>query len=506
MAPAAAPLAALATLTTVLLAVAPAPAAAAESVLGLYVFHRHGDRTSKSFPPTELTALGADQVFRSGAYYRSRYVAADAPGRIAALSPDVAQFPQLSITAPSDYVLQPSANVFAQGLYPPAGAAAQQTLGNGTVTEPPLGGYQAVPVNLVANSAAAGAADSESSEWLQGGSGCNNAVVSSNGYFASAEYRATLSSTAGFYEGLLPALNTTFTPAQASFKNAYTIYDYVHVSEIHNQTLLGADVLTPAALAQLQTRADQHEWGLAYNASEPVRAIAGAVLAAQVLQSLNSTVLAPPASPLAAHGAPRVSVQFGNYATFMSFFGLANLTAASPAFYGIVDYAASIAFELVTNATVSTTGPQQAQAPLDPSALGVRFLLSNGSAGLTGGLTAYPLFGQSELVLPWATFAAEMRKIAVGDTATWCQVCGNSTGVCDPASLGTGSSSANSNNNTGSKNNNGGGMSRPVAGVIGALVTLAVILGFEALVMLVAGLRVVKKNVAVAGKAASAAA
>lgn len=48
----------------------------------------------------------------------------------------------------------------------------------------------------------------------------------------------------------------------------------------------------------------------------------------------------------------------------------------------------------------------------------------------------------------------------------------------------------------------GGGLSRAAAGVLGAMVTLAVILGVEAAVMLGAGLRVVSKR-RVAGEAAS---
>ena len=40
----------------------------------------------------------------------------------------------------------------------------------------------------------------------------------------------------------------------------------------------------------------------------------------------------------------------------------------------------------------------------------------------------------------------------------------------------------------------GGGVSKAVAGVIGAMVTLAVILGIEAAIMLIAGLRLVSKK------------
>jgi hypothetical protein len=39
---------------------------AQETVLGAYIFHRHGDRTSKSWPPVLLTDLGYTQVHASG--------------------------------------------------------------------------------------------------------------------------------------------------------------------------------------------------------------------------------------------------------------------------------------------------------------------------------------------------------------------------------------------------------------------------------------------------------
>ena len=47
---------------------------------------------------------------------------------------------------------------------------------------------------------------------------------------------------------------------------------------------------------------------------------------------------------------------------------------------------------------------------------------------------------------------------------------------------------------SGSKSSGGGGVSRPVAGVIGAVVTLAVLLGLGGLAMLVGGLRIASKK------------
>jgi acid phosphatase len=63
---------------------------------------------------------------------------------------------------------------------------------------------------------------------------------------------------------------------------------------------------------QLFDSASIHEYNLAYNSSGPVRAIAGAVLAGQVLQGLNNTITS--------HGSGNtLTVQFGSYATALSY-------------------------------------------------------------------------------------------------------------------------------------------------------------------------------------------
>ncbi len=262
------------------------------------------------------------------------------------------------------------------------------------------------------------------------------------------------------------------------------VYDLINVATIHNTTINSSSLLTPEVLLQLRTRADQHEFGLAYNATDPIRAIAGATLAAQILQGLNETVYST--------SAPKLNVQFGAYASFLSFFGLSQLTSVSVNFTGLVNYASSMAFELVTNATVDSSSYPT------PDEISVRFMFSNGTAATTGGLTAYPLFGQSETTLSWSDFSAEMAKIAIGDQATWCNACGNTTGACASStstSSGSGASSSSSATPSSSSDSSGdSGISTAVGGVIGAMVTLAVVLGIEALILLVGGMRVVRKT------------
>src|SRR6478735_2822338 len=173
---------------------------AAEDVLGLYVFHRHGDRTAKAWKPVNFTALGADEVHSSGSWYRNTYVSKDASRKITGLSPESAVLSQLDVTSPVDAVLQNSALVFLQGLYPPTKQF--ETLANGSKVEAPLSGYQYIPIASVETTASD--KQSESNAWLQGNSGCTNAEASSNAYLSSSAYAQTYKETEDFYQSLLP--------------------------------------------------------------------------------------------------------------------------------------------------------------------------------------------------------------------------------------------------------------------------------------------------------------
>ncbi|KAI1322034.1 phosphoglycerate mutase-like protein [Xylariaceae sp. FL0255] len=461
------------------------PLVKTETVLGLYVFSRHGDRTPKVLAPANLTSLGADEVHDSGSWYRSHYVASDSATPIFGLSRDIAALTQIAVTAPVDNVLMNSAYAFLQGLYPPALTATASTLANGSSPEGPLGGYQYIPVNAV--SAISGSSGtSENSAWLQGSSGCANAVVSSNNYLVSSEYATVYNQSQSFWTSLFPVINSTFTQAKDNFANAYTIFDYINVATIHNQSIPSGDILTPSVINQLQVYANIHEWNLAYNASDSVRAIQGATLAAQIIEALNAT--------LTGNGTLPVNIQFGAYGSFSSFFGLAGLSTLNPDFEGIVDYGANMAFELVTNATV---GNGSSYPTADD--VSVRFLFSNRSAALSAPV-AYPLFGQSKTLLSWADFTAGMNKFAIGNTASWCQACGNTTGVCASSTSSSGNGSGSGSSSTG-----GSHLSLADAGVIGAFVTLAVILGVEGLLALILGLRVVKKSTPTAAGASNGA-
>lgn len=195
------------------------PLVHAEDVLGVYVFHRHGDRTAKAWKPVNLTSLGAEEAYSSGEAYRTRYVDSRADRKIVGLSSDIAVLSQLAITSSVDDVLHNSAVTFLQGLYPPTDAATEM-LANGTEVESPLDGYQYIPVNAVEDAATSEKAESNS--WLQGDSGCGNAEVSSNSYFDSDAYASMHADTDDFYQRLLPVINGTFDEKDANYENAYS--------------------------------------------------------------------------------------------------------------------------------------------------------------------------------------------------------------------------------------------------------------------------------------------
>ena len=453
-------------------------ASAQETVLGVYILSRHGDRTAKSTPPANLTDLGYQEIFTSGTYFRNRYIAEDASRRIHGINTDLVKQSQITASAPIDTVLQNSAVGFLQGLYPPVGQQmGSNTLRNGTVVQSPLNGYQLIPLEPVETGA-----NSENAAWLQGSTNCANAQISSNNYFISQNYLDTKARTQPLYNRVRPMVNGTFTAEKTSYKNAYTIWDLLNVASIHNSSdnFPSADLLTPELFFQLRTLADQHEFNLAYNESEPIRAITGSIIANEVVEALNKTITGK--------GKSKLNIQFGAYAGMFSFFGLANLTAASPDFYGAPDYASTLTWELVTNATVSGSDfPSMDQ-------ISVRFLFHNGTTSQSSTPIEYPLFGQTVSPLPWSDFVAGMNKFSIKSQTEWCHACGNSTGVCSSAALNDSGDSSTTSISDSNGSGSNGGISKAVAGVIGAMVTLAVLLLVGLLVILVGGFRLVSKK------------
>ncbi|KZL80153.1 acid phosphatase [Colletotrichum incanum] len=419
--------------------------AVAETVHGVLVFSRHGDRTTKHYGAQSLTSLGAQQCYEAGGDYRSRYLEADSTRRILGISEDKYVSSQIYASAPDQGILLNTATAFLQGLYPPLvdldAQIATSALNNGSTSTSPLNGYQYVLLHGE-NS------NSPDTIWIKGDDGCPANAAAYKSFEASQEFQARVAETKGFYAGFYDVLESVYdyNPEDMTYRNAYDIFDLVNVARIHNSTSQARNV-TDEDLLQLRTLADSAEFGYNFNASQPARSIHARTLTARILAQLNQTVVS--------EGKLKFSLLSGSYDAFLAFFGLTDLVAVSDDFYGLPDYASTMAFELVSDD--ATAFPADVDADLH-----VRFLFRNGTFGE---LTAFPLFRTGEETISWPRFVSEMQKRAISTVEEWCSACSSLVSFC----------AAYQDEATSSSTNHGGGMSNGVAGVIGAVVTLGVV-------------------------------
>lgn len=286
------------------------------------------------------------------------------------------------------------------------------TLANGSAYANPLNGYQYVHIYSEPST-------SPNSIWLKGDDSCPAYTRASSSFKASPEFRQQTEATAPFYARFWDALRNVhdYNPTNLTYANAYDIYDLLNTASVHNASFaptnyaISHDISAPD-LARLRTLADSAEFAANYGRDEPMRSIGGATLAGAVLARLNETVVT--------HGRRKFSLLAGSYDTFLSFFGLAELTAASADFYGLPAYASTMAFEVFTENNVTVFPALE-----DVS---IRFLFKNGSD--VEELRAFPLFGRSETALPWSEFVAEMGKRAVMSVEEWCEACDSTEGFC----------------------------------------------------------------------------
>ncbi|KAH8173641.1 histidine phosphatase superfamily (branch 2) domain-containing protein [Sarocladium implicatum] len=430
-----------------------AGSAAAETIHGVFVFSRHGDRTTKWYGSQQLTKLGAEQCFQSGSAYRSRYLDSSSSHKIAGMSEDEYVRTQVFASAPDQPILLNTATAFLQGLYPPLEGLdadlVSQTLVNGSESASPLDGYQYVVLSGVQD-------NSPDTIWIKGDDACPAYKDASKSFKQSKEFKQREEETKDFYEGFYDMLQDgvyNIERENLTYANAYNIFDLINVAHIHNESSPAANV-SESDLFQLRTLADSAELGQNYNSSQPLRSIGADTLSGAVLSHLNQTV--------ASKGQKKFSLLAGSYDTFLSFFGVAGLLDVSKDFHGLPDYASTMAFELYSD-------DDSSEFP-DDDDLRVRWIFRNGTSG---DFKAFPLFGLGEETLSYSKFVDEMDKIAIQDVGTWCDKCGSTDDFCAAYKNDDASSKDAKDGESGS--GKGSGMSNAVAGVIGAMVTLGVV-------------------------------
>lgn len=439
------------------LIVALTTAVASETVHGVVAFTRHGDRTTRMFPGYDLTHLGAQQAYNSGQFYRQRYVADNASFPIAGMAPDKVNSRQVWASAPNQGLLLQTATNFLQGLYPPLSqldeAMATEALTNGSSYTGPLDSYQFILIQ-------GQPATSQDTIWIKGDDNCPFHIASQKSYLKTPEYQTVFNETLKFYQRFVPLLSDILGDDGVSYENAYEVFDLMNVASIHNESIAGK--IESSDLDQLRYLADMWEYNTNFNASEPARMIGAKTLIGGILRQMNTTVASGGRSN-------KFQLFSGSYDTFISFFGLTDLTSVSPDFHGLPDYASTIAFELFTEDGDRDSPANFPSADAVNETLQVRFLFRNGTDGAAE-LGAFPLFGGADLAIPYGQFRERMESIGITSVGQWCNTCGSSQDFCVAANeTYSGLRGASTSGSSSS------GLSNAAAGAIGAAVTLGVI-------------------------------
>lgn len=476
-----------------------------ETVWSSFAYVFYGERTplQGELSPS-LTPLGAQQLYSQGALFRARYLSnsslSDEDNTITTNAPIdgierlALDNSQLTIYSTADDYVVGGALAFMQGLYPPAartfaynnGGENASLLANGTMIDYPLNGYQYPNIQSIPST-------DLNSVWLEGHTACAEYRSSSTAFRTSSVAEQMYNATLAFYQTTFAdVFPNTLPNSMLNFDYAYDLYDYAQYAYNHDDSV--HEALNVDRMAILRNLADVQQFDLNGNLTasglregDMIRAISGRTLAAKVVAQLSAHIHS-------GGTANKMTLMFGSFEPFLSFFALSDLssTASSGLFRLIPEPGSAMVFELFSTVD-DTTYPQENE-------LWVRFLYRNGT-GSDAPLMEYPLFGRgnSETRMRWSDFQEEISAFAIQEVSTWCDLCSSITLFCDSLSYGSGSSSGSLGGTSGNANSNAS-LSAPVAGVIGAVTTLAVLGLAGTTAFVFGGLRLRRKDTLDAAK------
>jgi hypothetical protein len=396
----------------------------------------------------------------------------------------------LEIEAVDAQYASASAQAFMQAFYPPHLLSISQgdildpdyVLANGSYEDYPLNGYQypAIEIRSVYD---------PDSIWLNAYETCAVASEAQYSYYYSEEANNTVLDTLPIYTQVgSQFLSDRSFPADWSYDFAYSFYDTIDYLIRHNSTVeaafstTGPDVSYYSLFASLAAR---QQWDLYGDQSvngttggDQILVTGGKTLAAKILALLEDNILSQGVLQ-------KFSLLVGKYESMIALLSLLDLSQSlGEEFYMLPPYGSAIVFELFTS-----DDPETAPPIPDLNNLFVRFLFRNGSNPLSGDeftvnppIQSYPIFnhGPSGTVMPWNDFQTAMANIAMNNVATFCQVCQAPTLYCleflEPSSTTSPAAKHSS-------------ISPVVAGVIGAMVTLATIILATLAIFFLAGRR-----------------
>lgn len=294
----------------------------------------------------------------------------------------------------------------------------------------------------------------------------NNTVVNS-------VYEDTL----GFYQGLWQKIFTAFDYNKANFDNAYELYEYAQYLWTHDENVRDHITATDLTLLRNYAALQQKDYANMTASGDNIGAIAGRTLAAKVVSQLQESFNNE-------GSIDKLSVVFGSYEAFMSYFALADLVnvPGTAVFDDLPNPGAAMMWELFSVTSDTSTYPAEDD-------MWVRFLYRNGTDA-EAAFTEYPIFGNSysQSSMRFTDFKAQMAGISIDSVSGWCQTCDSVNIFCEGLAANTGGSSSNYGAAGSSQ------ITPAIGGVIGAAVTVAVI-GLALLAaMILGGIRIVRHD------------
>lgn len=463
-----------------LVATVPSAHALRQQVLSSFIYARHGDRTPLySTGQHVLTPYGAQQMYSAGQIFRDRYLEASFDDlNDSSVIYDISRYQlntgEVDVLTMDDQFTVASAQAFMQGLYPPllndpgrnyTYVGGVSNLANGTNVVAPLNGYQ-YPTITAASSY------DLNSIWVDGAGSCPASTSKLLEYYRTDNFDFLNTSSWDFYQEISEQyLQNTIYQESLGYSRAYMVYDYLQYQYLHNTTF--RDTISAVNMTRAQLLAANWVDALYANASDPVKSIAGRTLANAMLTAFSNAINMQGQTN-------KLNLFFGDYAPMVSFAALAGLTSEQNSiFYYVPPMSSSFVVELVALRADEDPGT----AFPDGSDLFVQFFYQNGTDE-DSRLIAYPLFGRSpsQTLIPYSEFVNGLAKFTLSGVGEWCALCGSYNIFCN-AYTGNGKS----------RSNGGGGnsgLSPAIAGVVGALVALAVAAILFGLLMAFAGFRV----------------
>lgn len=324
-------------------------------------------------------------------------------------------------------VIVESADALLQGLYPPYNDSI--TLANGTVVTWPASRAQLIPMEEIVP---------DYEYWMEGYSDCNTWSNQLAQWYDSPEFKSNATIANAFYQNISSILGDR----PLTLQNGYNIFDFMNVEYIHNATL--SPLIAPY-LAEAKYWGDYHESG-SFSAADPT-----------AIQNVAAQSFLPPlldgVNQIANTSESGLKIQFlaVSYKPFLGLFGMMGLDA--PFTNSLVNYASVATFEVWSDDSIV-------------------FRFRNGSQGA---FEQYPIFGQEGGTTSRTTFVDALQPYSIDSRADWCNVCSNTEDYgCDvlAAYNGTGGGAVKYSSATSTTGRHH--VSPVVAGVIGALVALAV--------------------------------